>query len=94
MRELIADYALALSVIVFSIIGSIGFNDIKLEKFAYVPRAEIKLEFTSGIADLPGSAWAWATLLGFCLSLLFFMDQVCHPFLNIKNEAFRIFPPR
>ncbi|CBY35433.1 unnamed protein product [Oikopleura dioica] len=75
MRELIADYALALSVIVFSIIGSIGFNDIKLEKFAYVPRAEIKLEFTSGIVDLPGSAWAWATLLGFCLSLLFFMDQ-------------------
>ncbi|CAG5077689.1 Oidioi.mRNA.OKI2018_I69.PAR.g8788.t1.cds [Oikopleura dioica] len=72
MRELIADYALALSVIVFSLIGSIGFKEIKLESFGY---GDLKLEFTSGIADLPGSAWGWATLLGFCLSLLFFMDQ-------------------
>jgi hypothetical protein len=74
MRELIADYALALSVIVFSLIGSIGFKAIKLEQFSYT--TDIKLEFTSGIANLPASAWAWATLLGFCLSLLFFMDQV------------------
>jgi sodium borate transporter 11 len=72
VRELIADYALAISVIVFSLIGSIGFKAIKLESFSYT---DISIKFTSGITDLPADAWGWATLLGFCLSLLFFMDQ-------------------
>lgn len=73
IRELISDYALALSVIVFSLIGSVGFSAIKLESFNYSD--VLSLEVTYGIRNLPASGWGWALLLGFCLSLLFFMDQ-------------------
>ena len=72
IRELISDYALAISVIVFSLIGSVGFSAIKISTFTY---GDLSLEVTKTLGDLPASGWGWATLLGFCLSLLFFMDQ-------------------
>lgn len=33
------------------------------------------IEITEGLKSLPAVGWGWAILLGFCLSLLFFMDQ-------------------
>lgn len=35
----------------------------------------MKIEITSKLFELPADGWIWAVLLGFCLSLLFFMDQ-------------------
>ena len=35
----------------------------------------MKIEITSKLLELPAEGWSWAVILGFCLSLLFFMDQ-------------------
>ena len=98
VRELISDYALAFSVIIFSVIGSVGFKvfkksltpwfseharyafftffqAIKLATFNYVDLNDLKIEITSKLLELPAEGWSWAVILGFCLSLLFFMDQ-------------------
>lgn len=71
-RELLADYALPVAVLVMSFFGSYVFRDVPLIPFNYEDGAVFNL------ADLGKLSWT-AVLgsmgLGFCLSLLFFMDQ-------------------
>jgi len=71
-RELLSDYALPVAVIVFSVIGSVVFNRIALDPFKFEGKFNITLvpfeELTVGAVFL-------AALLGFSLSILFFMDQ-------------------
>ena len=74
LRELISDYALAFAVIVFSLIGAIGFSEIELKSFKTVPLDQLQITLTD-MSKLQGKHWAIAIGLGFCLSLLFFMDQ-------------------
>ena len=74
IRELISDYALAFSVIVFSLIGAIGFKAIILEQFTSVPLDKLTITVTD-LSVLGPKHWGIAIGLGFCLSLLFFMDQ-------------------
>ena len=94
IRELISDYALAFAVIVFSLIGAIGFSEIQLKSFKTVPLEQLQITLTgkvekilkkkskisffqhySDMSKLSGKHWGVAIGLGFCLSLLFFMDQ-------------------
>lgn len=71
-RELLADYALPVAVILLSFIGSYIFRDIPVDHFRY--NEELIIE-RAHIEDLPASA-AFASMgLGFALSLLIFMDQ-------------------
>jgi len=76
-RELLADYALPVAVIVLSFIGSFVFSDIKLESqmehFRYEDSYSVFIP--APLASLTPSAWAASAGLGFCLSMLFFMDQ-------------------
>lgn len=79
-REIIKDYALAISVIIFSFIGSYLFSDIRLDVFEFS-------EFTglhfAQINQLPPKVVAVACLLGFMLSVLFYIDQnICGAMVN------------
>lgn len=79
-REIIKDYALAISVIIFSFIGSYLFSDIRLDVFEFS-------EFTglhfAQINQLPLKVVAVACLLGFMLSVLFYIDQnICGAMVN------------
>ncbi|XP_071799371.1 solute carrier family 4 member 11-like isoform X4 [Asterias amurensis] len=71
-REVLADYALPVSVVVMSFVGSYLFRDIQLEMFPYQEGSFFTLVSLEGvnIYMVLGSMG-----LGFCLSLLFFMDQ-------------------
>ncbi|XP_043218670.1 sodium bicarbonate transporter-like protein 11 [Amphibalanus amphitrite] len=71
-RELLADYALPVAVLVMTFVGSYLFRDVKLAPFEYRDDNTVQLVSLSGLgaAAVCGSAG-----LGFCLSLLFFMDQ-------------------
>ncbi|XP_074593858.1 solute carrier family 4 member 11-like isoform X2 [Brevipalpus obovatus] len=71
-RELLADYALPVAVILLSFVGSFIFKDIPVESFRYTDTFEIG---RAHIEELPLSAAFAAMGLGFSLSLLFFMDQ-------------------
>jgi len=71
-RELLSDYALPVAVVVFSLIGSGIFGDVALTPF------EFKGEFNIvpvAFNELTVGAVFFAGLLGFSLSILFFMDQ-------------------
>merc|ERR1719348_2043772 len=71
-RELLSDYALPVAVVVFSLIGSLAFNKVPLEPF----RFEGKFSLTPvAFQELTVGAVFFAALLGFSLSVLFFMDQ-------------------
>lgn len=79
-REIIKDYALAISVIIFSFIGSYLFSDIRLDVFEFS-------EFTglhfAQINQLSAKVVAVACLLGFMLSVLFYIDQnICGAMVN------------
>jgi len=71
-RELLSDYALPIAVVVFSIIGSVIFNKVKLEAFKFKGNFNITLV---PFEELTVGAVFFAALLGFSLSILFFMDQ-------------------
>lgn len=71
-RELLADYSLPVAVLVMSFIGSFMFGDIQLKPFRY--RDQEVLTVVSMQSLSPGAV-AGAAVLGFCLSVLFFMDQ-------------------
>ncbi|KAK3576412.1 hypothetical protein CHS0354_026747 [Potamilus streckersoni] len=73
-REMLADYALPVSVIIMSIIGAVGFRDVSMRK-SFEPRRSEKIFQTVPVWDLSPGAVFGAMGLGFCLSLLFFMDQ-------------------
>ncbi|KAH9366081.1 hypothetical protein HPB48_011202 [Haemaphysalis longicornis] len=72
LRDLLADYALPVAVVVLSFVGSFVFSDVPAEQFQFVDdfslnRARVELLPVYGILGALG--------LGFALSLLFFMDQ-------------------
>ncbi|XP_037070148.1 sodium bicarbonate transporter-like protein 11 [Pollicipes pollicipes] len=71
-RELLADYSLPIAVLVMSFVGSFLFADVNLAPFRYKDEQALGLVAMQNmsVAAVLGSA-----LLGFCLSLLFFMDQ-------------------
>jgi len=71
-RELLSDYALPVAVVVFSIIGSVVFNRIALDPFKFEGKFNITLV---AFEELTVGAVFFAALLGFSLSILFFMDQ-------------------
>ncbi|XP_048774701.1 solute carrier family 4 member 11-like [Ostrea edulis] len=74
-RELLADYSLPVAVIIMSFFGSYVFRDVQLDS-SFTP-TELSLEVFKlvPIHKLPVGAVFGAMGLGFCLSLLFFMDQ-------------------
>ncbi|XP_070563851.1 solute carrier family 4 member 11-like isoform X2 [Ptychodera flava] len=72
IREMLADYALPVAVITMSFVGSFIFRDVKLEKFDY---SDGHLLVLAPIGRLSPAAIAGCAVLGFPLSLLFFMDQ-------------------
>ena len=72
-RELLSDYSLPVAVVVFSIIGSAGFWRVKLEPFEF-NGDNISMNLVP-FEKLTVGAIFFAALLGFSLSILFFMDQ-------------------
>ena len=72
-RELLSDYALPVAVITFSAVGSAVFSSVKLQPFEYDAGA---FDFSPvDFGQLTVGAAFGAAILGFSLSLLFFMDQ-------------------
>ena len=71
-RELLSDYSLPVAVVVFSIIGSLGFWRVPLDKFQL--NGNYKMELVP-FEELSIGGYFFAALLGFSLSILFFMDQ-------------------
>lgn len=71
-REILSDYALPISVIVLSFIGSFVFRKVQTERFAYNSDNVLDL---APLEKLPWIAIVASAGLGFALSLLFFMDQ-------------------
>ncbi|XP_061163740.1 solute carrier family 4 member 11-like isoform X2 [Saccostrea echinata] len=74
-RELLADYSLPVAVIIMSFFGSYVFRDVTLDS-SFIP-GELSLDVFKlvPIYKLSVGAVFGAMGLGFCLSLLFFMDQ-------------------
>ncbi|KAH3842166.1 hypothetical protein DPMN_115661 [Dreissena polymorpha] len=73
-RELLADYALPCAVICMSLIGVFAFKDVKMSKSFDSKRNEDLFSLVE-LGSLSVGAAFGAMGLGFCLSLLFFMDQ-------------------
>ena len=71
-RELLSDYSLPVAVVVFSIIGSVGFWRVPLDKFRL--DGDYKMELVA-FGELKTGGYFFSALLGFSLSILFFMDQ-------------------
>lgn len=71
-RELLSDYALPVAVVVFSVLGTVVFNKIPLDPFKFTGQFNITLV---KFEELTVGAILFAALLGFSLSILFFMDQ-------------------
>ncbi|KRX57373.1 Sodium bicarbonate transporter-like protein 11, partial [Trichinella sp. T9] len=72
-REILADYALPMAVIVMSFTGAYCFREVKIERFHFNPRQPIGT--IAAIRLLPVGAILASMGLGFCLSILFFLDQ-------------------
>ncbi|VDI33414.1 solute carrier family 4 (sodium borate transporter), member 11, partial [Mytilus galloprovincialis] len=74
-RELLADYSLPVSVIIMSVFGALAFKDVTMIKsFKAGPLRSDMIQLMP-FYSLPVGAVFGAMGLGFCLSLLFFMDQ-------------------
>ncbi|KRX77683.1 Sodium bicarbonate transporter-like protein 11, partial [Trichinella sp. T6] len=67
------DYALPMAVIVMSFTGAYCFREVKIERFHFNPRQPIGT--IAAIRLLPVGAILASMGLGFCLSILFFLDQ-------------------
>nr|XP_022313416.1 sodium bicarbonate transporter-like protein 11 isoform X2 [Crassostrea virginica] len=72
-REMLADYALPVAVLVMSFFGSYVFREVHMKPFKYKERDQM-FELAP-LHLLPAGAVLAAAGLGFSLSLLFFMDQ-------------------
>ncbi|XP_053206492.1 solute carrier family 4 member 11-like [Panonychus citri] len=89
-REILSDYALPISVVIFSAIGSFLFSAIETEQFKFSESFTFKMASFDSLT--PGSIVV-AGGLGFALSLLFFMDQnisaalVNTPYNNLKKGS-------
>ncbi|XP_041356583.1 sodium bicarbonate transporter-like protein 11 isoform X2 [Gigantopelta aegis] len=73
-RELFSDYSLPVSVIIMSFIGAYVFREVKMGKSFNSDRDPNLFQLIT-MQDLSIGAIFAAMGLGFCLSLLFFMDQ-------------------
>ncbi|XP_078657468.1 solute carrier family 4 member 11-like [Branchiostoma floridae x Branchiostoma belcheri] len=71
-RELLADYALPIAVVFNGFMGSYAFRAVQLERFQVQERAMFQMV---ALSSLHPTAIVVSLGLGFCLSLLFFMDQ-------------------
>lgn len=79
-REIIKDYALALSVLLFSFVGSYIFMDIHLDVFEFSEFSGIQ---TAQLNLLSMKAILASSGLGFMLSVLFYIDQnICGAMVN------------
>ncbi|KAK3100091.1 hypothetical protein FSP39_014604 [Pinctada imbricata] len=74
-REILADYALPVAVIVMSFFGSYVFRDVNLGKSFTANKLSLDIFQLMPLYKLSIGAIFGAMGLGFCLSLLFFMDQ-------------------
>ncbi|ESO92620.1 hypothetical protein LOTGIDRAFT_216724 [Lottia gigantea] len=87
-REILADYALPVAVLIMSFIGTYVFSDIKLEPFQYNPDEEMFV--IAPLHKLPIGAVLASAGLGFSLSLLFFMDQnISSALVNTPNHRLK-----
>ena len=73
-REILSDYALPVSVIVFSLIGTQLFGKTKVETFGFETEGQEAFKLVN-FGSLTVEAVFLAMALGFSLSILFFMDQ-------------------
>ena len=73
-REILSDYALPVSVIVFSLIGAVLFSKTNVRTFPFEAPAGDAFKLVA-FEELTVGAIFGAMGLGFSLSLLFFMDQ-------------------
>eukprot|EP00057_Strongylocentrotus_purpuratus_P007095 XP_011661569.1 PREDICTED: sodium bicarbonate transporter-like protein 11 isoform X3 [Strongylocentrotus purpuratus] len=71
-REALADYALPVAVLIMSFVGSYVFRSTEADLFSYNDGEALKVTKFEGITI---GMVAGSMGLGFCLSLLFFMDQ-------------------
>lgn len=79
-REIIKDYALAISVLIFSFIGSYMFSDVRLDVFEFSDFAGIHW---AQLNTLPPKVILVGCVLGFGLSVLFYIDQnICGAMVN------------
>lgn len=79
-RELIKDYALAISVLNFSFIGSYLFADIRLDVFEFGEFTGLHVAY---LGNLSLKVIAVGCLLGFGLAVLFYIDQnICGAMVN------------
>ncbi|XP_063729529.1 LOW QUALITY PROTEIN: solute carrier family 4 member 11-like [Symsagittifera roscoffensis] len=89
-RVLLADYALPGAVLIFSFIGSYCAKDINSPTIESDDESEKYFEIPD-IAGLSIGGWLVAVAMGFCLSILFFIDQnisasfVNNPKNNLKK---------
>ncbi|CAC5399639.1 SLC4A11 [Mytilus coruscus] len=74
-RELLADYSLPVSVIIMSVFGALAFKDVTMIKSFKAGPVSSDMFQLMPFYSLPVGAVFGAMGLGFCLSLLFFMDQ-------------------
>ncbi|XP_041360225.1 sodium bicarbonate transporter-like protein 11 isoform X2 [Gigantopelta aegis] len=87
-REILADYALPISVLVMAFFGSFVFRKIKMKPFQYNPNEQMFQ--LAPLWDLPIGAIFAAAGLGFSLSLLFFMDQnISSALVNNPNNKLK-----
>uniref|UniRef100_A0A5S6Q9G3 HCO3_cotransp domain-containing protein n=1 Tax=Trichuris muris TaxID=70415 RepID=A0A5S6Q9G3_TRIMR len=87
-REILADYALPVAVIVMTFTGSYCFREVKIEKFDYKHRQPIGT--LASISQLPLGAIFASMGLGFCLSVLFFLDQnITSAIINNQQNKLR-----
>ena len=71
-RDTISDYALPIAVVIFSFVGSYGFQSVQVPVYP----VDGHVEFTaSDLSGLTPTAIGISLILGFTVSLLFFMDQ-------------------
>ena len=71
---MLADYSLPVAVVVMAFVGAIGFKDVAMPK-SFDPTSCGELFEIVDLSSLSWQAILGAAGLGFCLSLLFFMDQ-------------------
>lgn len=74
IRDLTSDYALPISVIVFSAIGMVAFKSISTETYQTNPD-ELSSISIAKMSAINGAGILVALILGFAVSLLFYMDQ-------------------
>ena len=90
-REIIKDYALAISVLIFSFIGSYLFAEVRLDVFEFGDSTGLTLVGRLWSAPQLGQASVvlTAALLGFMLAILFYIDQnICGAMVN--NAPFKL----